>query len=208
MFKNTFPVTKFTLWFIKNSLCSSFNFNIGGGGVFDATGNFFNGKMDEVVAYHRALTTNEIRSLYQAGTNAVGGSAAAFVRTDVGHAMSNVNSSAYIRIPFTVAEPTNVTQLTLRMRHDDGFVAYLNGVEVARVNAPDQPGFRSNATNTHSPLAVDEFFLSGSRLVAGANVLAIQGLNVATNDEDFLIAAELLIGRDLDWVENGVLLGK
>ena len=27
--------------------------------------------------------------------------------------------------------------LTLRMRYDDGFVAYLNGTEIARRNAPD-----------------------------------------------------------------------
>ncbi|HMC28487.1 MAG TPA: LamG-like jellyroll fold domain-containing protein, partial [Verrucomicrobiae bacterium] len=42
---------------------SSFNFNIGGGGIYDATGNFFGGQIDEVVVYHRALTTNEIFAL-------------------------------------------------------------------------------------------------------------------------------------------------
>jgi hypothetical protein len=178
---------------------SSSGFNIGGGGVQDATGNFFNGRLDEVVAYHRALSDTEIQNLFRAGTNAVGGAAVAFVRADVGPAMSNVNSSAYIRIPFTVTEPTNVTQLKLRMRYDDGFVAYINGAEVARVNAPALPGFRSNATNAHSPLTVDEFPFGPTRagLVAGTNILAIQGLNVATNDEDFLVATELVVSTAL-----------
>jgi len=178
---------------------TSFGFNIGGGGIQDGTGNFFNGQIDEVVAYHRALSDTEIRSLFQAGTNAVGGSAVSFVRTDVGPAMSNVNSTAYIRIPFTVANPTNVTQLTLRMRYDDGFVAFINGAEVARVNAPNSPGFRSNATNTHSPLTLDEFVFGPARsgLVAGTNILAIHGLNVATNNEDFLISTELIVASAL-----------
>ena len=69
---------------------------------------------------HCALSDTEILNLFRAGTNAVGGAAVAFVRTDVSATMSNVNASAYVRIPFTVANPTNVTQLTLRMRYDDG----------------------------------------------------------------------------------------
>ena len=176
---------------------STFGFNIGGGGIFDPSANFFNGQIDEVAVYHRALSLTEIQSLYRAGTNGVGGSSASFVRTDVGPAMSNVNASAYIRIPFTVTNPTNVTQLTLRMRYDDGFVAFINGAEVARVNAPDPLAFNSNATNTHSPLALDEFRLGGSALVAGNNVLAIQGLNLAANDGDFLVAAELILTSEL-----------
>ncbi|HWN97277.1 MAG TPA: LamG-like jellyroll fold domain-containing protein, partial [Methylomirabilota bacterium] len=176
---------------------STFNFNVGGGGIQDGTGNFFNGQIDEVVVYHRALSDTEIQGLYRAGTNASGGSAKAFVRTDVGTAMSNINASAYLRIPFTITEPTNVSQLTLRVRHDDGFAAFINGTEVARVNAPASLNFNSAATNTHSPLSVDEFRFGGAMLVPGTNVLAIQGLNVAANDEDFLIAADLIVASAL-----------
>jgi len=170
---------------------SAFNFNIGGGGIFDSTTNWFNGQIDEVVVYHRALTTNEIRSLYIAGTNAVSASVLPFVKTDVGAAMSNVNASAYVRIPFTVNDPTNVALLTLRMRYDDGFAAFINGVEVARVNAPETLSHNSSATNTHLPISVDEFRVGPGALQAGSNTLAIQGLNVAVDDSDFLVLAEL-----------------
>lgn len=39
---------------------SSFGFNIGGGGVFDATGNQFTGTIDEVTVYNKALTDEQI----------------------------------------------------------------------------------------------------------------------------------------------------
>ena len=49
--------------------------------------------------------------------------------------VQNVNQSVYVRIPFQVDSPESDT-LTLKMKYDDGFVAYLNGVEVAHANAP------------------------------------------------------------------------
>ena len=58
------------------------------------------------------------------------------IATDIRTWMHTSNASAYIRVPFTVADPTAYTLLKLRMKYDDGFVAYLNGVEVARRYAP------------------------------------------------------------------------
>ncbi len=166
-------------------------FNIGGGGVQDASGNFFTGQIDEVVAYHRALSDAEVLSLYRAGTNGVGASAASFVRTDVSAAMSNVNASAYLRLPFNVTGASNFSALSLKMRYDDGFVAHLNGVEVFRANAVDPITYNSAATNSHSATALETFNFNARLLREGVNVLAIQGLNAAANDEDFLIQAEL-----------------
>jgi len=171
---------------------SAFPFNIGGGGIFDNTGNFFAGQIDEVAVFHRALSTNEITALYQAGITPAGVSVVPYIITDVGAAMSNVNASAYIRLPFTIGDLSNITLLTLRMRYDDGFVAYLNGTEVVRVNAPATPAYNSGATNTHLANVVEQFRLGTGLLQAGANVLAIQGLNASAADSDFLIAAELV----------------
>ncbi|HXJ74716.1 MAG TPA: LamG-like jellyroll fold domain-containing protein, partial [Candidatus Dormibacteraeota bacterium] len=47
---------------------NSFGFNIGGGGVFDGTGNFFNGQIDELAVYNKALTSAQICSLYNRAT--------------------------------------------------------------------------------------------------------------------------------------------
>jgi hypothetical protein len=55
--------------------------------------------------------------------------------------MFNLYSTLYIRRTFEVAAAPNPTQrLLLTMDWDDGFVAYLDGAEVARVNAPGAVG--------------------------------------------------------------------
>lgn len=111
--------------------------------------------------------------------------------------MRFANTSAYVRVPFVIDYPAEVQQLTLRMRYDDGFVAYLNGVEVARANAPSFVTYNSNATA--SPLDADavvfeNFDISAfaSALEAGGNLLAIHGLNDVVDSTDFLIQPELL----------------
>ena len=70
---------------------------------------------------------------------------------NLGASMSNVNASAYLRAPFTIADPAAYKSLTLRMRYDDGFVAYLNGAEVVRRNAPALPLWNSVASAVHGP---------------------------------------------------------
>jgi hypothetical protein len=52
---------------------NGFRFNIAGGGIFDtigANGNWFNGRVDEVAVYNRALTAAEICGLYFLGSGA------------------------------------------------------------------------------------------------------------------------------------------
>jgi hypothetical protein len=46
---------------------NAFRFNIAGGGIADATGNFFNGAIDDLAVFSRALTSSEICGLYAAG---------------------------------------------------------------------------------------------------------------------------------------------
>lgn len=56
--------------------------------------------------------------------------------TDIESAMKGVNPSVFIRIPFNVANPAAIETLKLKMKYNDGFVAYLNGTEIAKRNAP------------------------------------------------------------------------
>ena len=69
---------------------------------------------------------------------------------DLEGAMLHVNSSAYLRVPFAVTDPTAFKRLSLSMRYNDGFVAYLNGTEVLRRNAPVTPLWNSFATAVHA----------------------------------------------------------
>ncbi|MCO6043682.1 lamin tail domain-containing protein [Aeoliella sp. ICT_H6.2] len=112
------------------------------------------------------------------------------------------NSSVYTRYEFNVDsdfDTGSVEDLLLRIGYDDGFIAYLNGIEILRVNAPSSPAWNSIATESHeassSINALTEFSVSQYRneLLSGeTNVLAIHGLNRSTTSSDFLISPELV----------------
>lgn len=132
-----------------------------------------------------------VRSLPVAGGGGLG--YRPMIRTDVQSRMASNNASAYVRFPFTVANAAALTALTLSIRYDDGFVAYLNGTEVARRNAPAAPQWNSAATAAHPGLTAEELNLTTSLSLVqdGANLLALHGLNDAANGLDFFIGAEL-----------------
>ncbi len=141
-------------------------------------------------------------STWQSGTTGVGYEADTGYESLLGLSvtgMQGVNETVYIRVPFVVADPSAITALTLRMRYDDGFIAYLNGVPVAWDNAPDPasatwtngaPANRADASAT-TPA---NFNITSSRtlLQVGTNVLAIQGLNNGISSSDMLILPEIL----------------
>ncbi len=124
-------------------------------------------------------------------------------------AMRGENTSVYIRIEFEISDPLVFDLLTLRMKYDDGFVAYLNGTQVAAPNAPASPEWNSQATSGHEAsvaeyedLDVTEFVTA---LRAGKNVLAIHGLNNSLTSSDMLILPEL-IAVDLSGPQQGTAM--
>ena len=111
--------------------------------------------------------------------------------------MFNKTESLYLRYAFDVDDPAVVGGLKLRMKYDDGFVAYLNGKRVASANAPPATQWNSGATTTHDDsLAVrfESFDISTHRdqLRTGKNVLAIHGLNGGLTSSDMLIVVEVV----------------
>ncbi len=121
--------------------------------------------------------------------------------TNIQSQMSDVNSSFYTRVNFNVSNPADLDQLTLRMRYDDGFVAYLNGTEIARKNTPGAVGapvaYNAVATANRSGdevLTAEEFDVTSflSLLTPGQNVLAVQGLNASASDPDAFVLPELI----------------
>ncbi len=117
---------------------------------------------------------------------------------DVEEAMSGLYTACYVRVPFAVeGDPKEAfSELYLNVRYDDGFVAWLNGEEVARVNAPTPLQWDSRATANHeaSSSAFDEVLDLSDRMDlihAGDNLLAIQAMNNSTTSTDFIISAAL-----------------
>ena len=114
------------------------------------------------------------------------------IGADTSDAMFGDAPSAYLRIPFElVADPAAVESLRLGMRYDDGFVAWLNGVEIARRNAPANPAWNDPAPGGRDDrLAVfrEDIDVSAAlgTLVRGTNLLAVQALNQSAAATRFL----------------------
>jgi hypothetical protein len=113
--------------------------------------------------------------------------------------MQNNYLTVYTRKKFTVADPGAVTGLRFSIDYDDGFVAYLNGTEIARKNVTGSPpAYNTGATIDHeassgtgTPMPVEYFNVNPTLLVAGTNVLAIQGHNQSLSSSDFSLIPEL-----------------
>ena len=88
-------------------------------------------------------------------------------------------TSVCFRKTFAIADPAAIKWLILRIEYSDGFVAYLNGTEVARRGLGGAPGVTVplNAVAAFhprgGPVEIDLSAFS-SQLLAGTNVLAIQ----------------------------------
>ncbi|MBN1854673.1 MAG: chitobiase/beta-hexosaminidase C-terminal domain-containing protein, partial [Pirellulales bacterium] len=132
----------------------------------------------------------------------LGGAYEGLIETNLQGSMYEQTTTAYLRIPFDVADPSAFSLLSLNIHYDDGFVAYLNGVKIAERNAPPDPSFDSFASASHpdtqalipEPIDVSAHLAD---LVAGENILAIHGLNIETTSTDFLILPFLTATRTM-----------
>ncbi len=128
-----------------------------------------------------------------------------YIAYDVQSQMYGRTEACYVRIPFTVraADLADVNFMTLRMRFDDGFVAYLNGTRIARANASASPAWNEGAAASHDDISAtffQDFDCSDfiDRLRPGDNLLAIHGMNSGATSSDFLLSVELVAGKDTD----------
>ncbi|MHC4500416.1 MAG: lamin tail domain-containing protein, partial [Planctomycetota bacterium] len=118
--------------------------------------------------------------------------------TNIRDDMLGVNASLWMRSEFNLeaGEQDIFDTLTLRMKYEDGFAAYLNGEPVTRRNAPNSVNWNSTAL-TNRPIeevAVTEvinIMAHIHKLQAGKNVLAIHGLNDSVSDPNFLILPDM-----------------
>ena len=109
-------------------------------------------------------------------------------------------TTVYTRYEFQLDNIDDVDQLQLKMRYDDGFVAFLNGVEVARDNFIGDLNWQSVSRRGNQE-AGDErevYDLTDSLrrgeipIFQGKNVLAIAVINGQSNSPDLLIQPQLV----------------
>jgi hypothetical protein len=174
------------------------SFYIGAGSA--AGGNGYQGRLDDFALWDGALLPSQIESLAAGASPSSVRLLTPAIQTDLAAAMHNVNATAYMRVPFQVSNAAATDLLQLRMRYDDGFVAYLNGVEVTRRNSPSLLAPNSTASSNRpggEALVSENLDISrfASLLVNGTNVLAVQALNATAADPEFLVLPELYVGN-------------
>jgi hypothetical protein len=111
--------------------------------------------------------------------------------------MSNLFTTVYIRKEFTIGSAVDPNmRLLLVMNWDDGYVAWLDGVELKRDRAPgavnSEPLFSDVATSTHeagTPVTND-VGAAGARLALGTHVLSILALNDSKTSSDLSLIAD------------------
>ena len=136
------------------------------------------------------------------GTTGIGFDYEELTGLDVADIMRQKNATIYIRVPFTIADQQALEDfgtLVLNMKYEDGFVAYINGVEVGSSNAPSPPQWDSQSTASHPDSDAREFeeydaSAGVGALQVGTNVLAIHLMNNSVNSSDALAMPQLLAG--------------
>lgn len=119
--------------------------------------------------------------------------------------MQGAYTSVYLRREFVLPDPAGIEQLILSIDYDDSFVAYLNGVEVARANlSGTPPPFDATASGGHEAGDPVEIDLGG--VSAGVNTIAIQVHNATITSSDLTMIPEILI-RESTGVPPRLVIG-
>ncbi|MCX5646179.1 MAG: right-handed parallel beta-helix repeat-containing protein [Phycisphaerae bacterium] len=113
--------------------------------------------------------------------------------------MKGSYATVYIRKAFSVASVVPNAAVELTIDYDDGFIAYLNGKEVARRNMPAGTAtYQTFASIAHEAGTAETISLgtAGDLLRAGKNVLAIEGHNNSLTSSDLSLIPTLRTKSD------------
>lgn len=114
-------------------------------------------------------------------------------------------TSVYIRKRFVLEDIENISIAIFQIDFDDGYIAYLNGHEIARENM-GSPGqikrFNQLATGLHEAALYQGLQTSDTVLenvseilIEGENILAVQGHNANTGSSDMTLNPFFSVGR-------------
>ncbi len=107
--------------------------------------------------------------------------------------MRNQYSTVFIRNTFTVNDPQLIERLILTAWFDDGFVAYINGMEFVRVNVEGEPKYDSLASDSSEADISRQFVIDNpsAYFQSGTNTLAVIGMNSSIDSSDLSLAIRL-----------------
>lgn len=152
-----------------------------------------------------SIDTNWRNNSFSDGSWSSGNGGIGFGDGDDGTTIS-VTTSVFMRKSFTIPDTSQILKGIFFMDYDDGFVAYLNGVEIARANlgiAGTRPKWNDFAPGSHEAMMyqggqadsfyVDPVFLK-SILRQGTNVLSVETHNNTASSSDMSSIPYLFFG--------------
>ena len=140
----------------------------------------------------------------------IGNSGFGFSDNDDNTVIPNGTIAVYLRKNFTIQNANDIDRLLLDIDYDDGFVAYINGVEVARANVSGSPPSYDTTTNIEHEAQMywggspERFIIENADefLVDGENVLSIQVHNISDTSSDMTLIPFLSAYYNVDSSEG------
>jgi hypothetical protein len=125
---------------------NEFKFNIGGGGIFNASGDFFLGNIDEVAAFDKVLSAGRILSLYLTATGSV---SAPFMVSDP--PTQNPPGTVYTSTTFSLnADVAGALPLHYQWRHEGTNVTGATSATYTKANAAQSDAGNYDLVTTNS----------------------------------------------------------
>jgi len=104
--------------------------------------------------------------------------------------------TTYFRRTFTVDDPAAVTAMAGEVMYDDGFVVYLNGVEIGRDSMPTGTVTATTLSTGHeagNAYRTYDWTARKDLLVAGTNTIAVEVHQVSTSSSDLVFDLSLAL---------------
>ena len=106
-------------------------------------------------------------------------------------------TTVFTRTEFGLEDPNAAAALALEVDYDDGFIAYVNGREVARSESMGSrhstPGRVESARRSREAGRVEVFRIASADCALGRNVLAVEGHNESIDSSDFSLDVSLSV---------------
>jgi hypothetical protein len=140
----------------------------------------------------------------------IGNTGFGFSDNDDNTVIPNGTIAVYLRKNFTIQNANDIDRLLLDIDYDDGFVAYINGVEVARANVSGSPPSHDTTTNIEHEAQMywggspERFIIEDADefLFDGENLLSIQVHNISDTSSDMTLIPFLSAYYNVDSSEG------
>ncbi len=148
----------------------------------EQTDEYWNGKLDDVAIWTKALTGAQITTLANNTATPLTATGVGTLRTSLGAA-----TTYGFRRAFTLTGTPSRTTATMKMLVEDGCTVWLNGTQVYAQNDPATAG--TVAANLSADIAIPN-----SALIKGGNVLAVR-VSTFASDPDMIFGAQLTLAE-------------